>query len=170
MCVLSDDSLRELFPQIFLRESEREYSHINPASIDIRIGTSLQFEDDSKYDLLRHGPYKLQPKEFVLVSTYEHITIPSGYAAHLFLKSTRARQGFDHSLAFWIDPGWSGYLTMEVVNNNRLKSLELQCGARFAQLIIEQLDKPATPYKGRYQGATSVETAKLEPEAAATAQ
>ena len=158
MSILSDGTLLELLPKII---REPDPLMVNPASIDIRIGHDVQYEDGTIFDL-RLSPYRLEPKEFVLVSTYEHITIPNGYVAELKLKSTRAREGFDHSLAFYIDPGWEGILTMEVMNNHRLRALDLVYGQRFGQLIIHTLDKPALhPYSGKYKGATSVEAAKL---------
>lgn len=87
--------------------------------------------------------------------------VPNDLAMELKLKSSRAREGFDHSLAFWFDPGWSGVGTMEIHNMNRLQSLTLTYGMRFAQCIYHKLDVPVTTaYQGRYQNATSVEAAK----------
>jgi dUTPase len=95
----------------------------------------------AEWPLESFRPFKLWPGAFVLVETYEHITIPNGYCAELKLKSSMARQGFNHSLAFWVDPGWSGILTMEVMNATQYHLLELKCGERFAQLIIHRLDQ-----------------------------
>lgn len=157
MCILSDTTLRQRIHELI---KEPDMGLINPASIDIRIGAQLKYEDDSTYDLTK-GPYLLQPKEFVLVSTYEHLMVPNDLVIELKLKSSRARQGFDHSLAFHFDPGWDGYGTLEVHNMNRYRSLTLEYGLRFAQIIVHTLDVPCTsPYQGRYQGATSVESVK----------
>lgn len=87
--------------------------------------------------------------------------VPNDLAVELKLKSSRAREGFDHSLAFWFDPGWDGIGTLEIHNMNRLQTLTLEYGMRFAQIIVHKLDVPVTnPYAGRYQNATSVEAAK----------
>lgn len=161
MCVLSDKSLNEIYTQLFPRTQDHDRSLINPASIDIRIGETLQFEDESIYDLKRNSPYILSPHEFVLVAVYEHIYVPPQYAVELKLKSSRAREGFNHSLAFWVDPGWDGILTMEVMNVNNYSDLKLDYGMKFAQIIVHKLDQPATPYTGRYQHATSVEVSKI---------
>lgn len=158
MCVLSDTTLRNRIHELIL---EPDLSLINPASIDIRIGQYLKYEHESTHDLLNDGPYLLQPKEFVLVSTYEHLLVPLDCCMELKLKSTSARLGFDHSQAFHFDPGWSGIGTMEIQNENRLQSLTLTYGQRFAQIIYHKLDVPCTtPYQGKYQGASSVEAAK----------
>lgn len=158
MCVLSDTTLRQRIHELILQPDS---TLINPASIDIRVGQYLKYEHESTWDLLVQGPYILQPKEFVLVSTLEHLMVPNDLAMELKLKSSMARLGFDHSLAFWFDPGWSGIGTMEIHNMNRLQSLTLTYGVRFAQCIYHMLDQPVTnAYQGRYQNATNVEAAK----------
>lgn len=158
MCVLSDYSLHERLHELILVP---DHKLVNPASVDIRIGQFLKFENETTWDLIEQGPYQLAPKEFVLVGTYEHLLVPVDLAVELKLKSSRAREGFDHSLAFWFDPGWSGVGTMEIHNMNRLKNLEVSYGLRFAQIIVHKLDKPALyPYDGRYQNAKTVEAAK----------
>lgn len=158
MCVLSDTTLTQRIRELI---QEPDLTLINPASIDIRIGKYLKYEHESTWDLALQGPYILQPKEFVLVSTYEHLLVPLDCCMELKLKSTSARLGFDHSQAFHFDPGWSGIGTMEIQNENRLQSLTLTYGQRFAQIIYHKLDTPVTnPYKGKYQNATSVEAAK----------
>lgn len=160
MCVLSDVTLHERLHELFYYPDEQR-ELVNPASVDIRIGQYLKYEDESQWDLLSQGPYLLRPKEFVLVSTYEHLMVPNDLAVELKLKSSRAREGFDHSLAFWFDPGWDGIGTLEVHNMNRYKSLILERGMRFAQIIVHKLDRPVEKgYSGRYQNATSVEAAK----------
>lgn len=157
MCVLSADTLHKRLHE-FIKEPD--HNLVNPASVDIRIGTQLKYEDDSVHDLTK-APYVLAPKEFVLVSTYEHLMVPLDCAVELKLKSTRARQGYDHSLAFWFDPGWDGIGTFEISNNYRYRSIALEYGMRFAQIIVHKLDVPLVEgYSGRYQHATSVEAAK----------
>ena len=159
--ILADTSLLALLPDLI---RDPDPALVNPASIDLRIGRGLLYEDgdrDMGWNLVEDGAYPLTPHEFVLVETLEHITVPNGYVAELRLKSSSARAGFNHSLAFWVDPGWSGILTMEVANLRRARSLPLIYGARFAQLIVHTLDAPAAaPYAGRYQGATTVQAAK----------
>lgn len=158
MCVLSDATLHERLHELI---KEPDHALVNPASVDIRIGQFLKYEQDSQWDLVTDGPYIMAPKEFVLVSTYEHLMVPRDLVIELKLKSSRAREGFDHSMAFHFDPGWDGIGTLEVHNMNRYASLELSYGLRFAQLIVHKLDRPVvSAYDGRYQHATSVEAAK----------
>ena len=159
MCVLSDSTLHSRLAELFLNHTE-QHQFVNPASVDIRIGANLKYSDESQWDLTKE-PYIMMPKEFVLISTYEHIMVPVDCAVELKLKSSRAREGFDHSLAFWVDPGWDGILTMEVHNMNQHRMLKVEYGMRFAQIIVHKLDKPVeVAYNGRYQHANSVEAAK----------
>ncbi len=158
--ILGYDSLMKLGPTLL---DPFDPAFVNPASIDIRVGVTM----------LRHGPcrsleidltsyaestpWQLRPGEFALVSTLERIRVPIAYAVDLRLKSSRAREGYDHSLAFWFDPGWDGVGTMEIKNVGDY-SLPLWTGLRIAQIIVHVLDAPCThPYSGRYQGATKVE-------------
>lgn len=166
--ILCDASLRALLPRLI---KEPDYTLINPASIDIRIGENLLFETPynnthtgvsfAEWYLDRDHPFILHPGAFVLVETYEDISVPNGYAVELKLKSSMARKGFNHSLAFWVDPGWSGILTMEVHNVTQYQQLRLEYGMRFAQIIVHRLDQDAhEPYHGRYQHAGGVEAGK----------
>ena len=185
--ILSDGTLRERLHE-FISEG-RDPDLINPASIDIRIGREMLLEglfqpaddvhqmgkmrvstvkppradwgriDLSKYTAER--PFHLPPRAFALVATYEWLRVPNGYAMEMKLKSSRAREGYNHSLAFWFDPGWDGIGTMEIQNVTQHHTLPLYCGFRFAQIIIHELDKPAVkPYAGRYNGAPGVERSK----------
>jgi len=160
--ILSDQALHKLLPELI--PDGADPALVNPASIDIRVGRDLLMEDGPgiwKRVEISSQRYLLKPKEFVLVSTYEVIAIPNGYAAELRLKSSRAREGYDQALAFWVDPGWHGILTMEVVNNMRYTELPLQLGMRFGQLVVHTLSSVADrPYRGKYYGADRVELSR----------
>ena len=166
--ILSDGSLLKLLPTLIPNADERDSRLVNPASIDVRIGRSMLAEHYEggfqRIDLAHrrsYDPYMMQPGDFALVDLYESIYVPNGYAVELKLKSSRAREGYNHSLAFWVDPGWNGYLTMEIQNVRRHSTLPLRTGLPFAQIIVHQLDQPALkPYHGRYQDAMGVEPSK----------
>lgn len=180
--VLSDTVLNAMLYQLV---KEADHTLINPASVDIRIGKTLMYEkyipfgsENTELALMRSdkdimseevdlsqttpdSPYWLGPGEFALVSTYETVMVPNGYAIELKLKSSTARKGFNHSLAFWVDPGWNGILTMEIQNVLQRHHIPLWYGMRFAQMIVHLLERPATyPYGGRYQNAAQVQAAK----------
>lgn len=161
MSILCDKDLMGLLGMGLIANPDHEL--VNPASIDIRIGNKALLE-------VGHGQWQevdltagrmVMPGDFLLVETLETFNVPNGYAMDLRLKSSTARRGWDHSLAFWVDPGWQGVLTMEVRNVLRYNGLMLCTGERFAQAIVHKLTGPSLrPYQGRYHGATGVERAK----------
>lgn len=163
MSILCDRDLRFMMDAGLIENPD--YGLLNPASIDIRVGRRIIVEMGhgrwDKIKLPENGVY-FQPGEFALVETMESFRVPNGYAMDLRLKSSTARLGWDHSLAFWVDPGWEGVLTMEVRNVLRYNNLLLRPGDRFAQAIVHRLTGDSErPYAGRYNGARSVEGAKI---------
>lgn len=158
--ILSDVTLLKMLPDL-IKEPNAEL--VNPASIDIRIGMNAKFDSSIgliDVPLVANRNYEVKSHQFVLVETLEHLMVPNGFAVELRLKSTIARQGFNHSLAFWFDPGWDGIGTMEIYNQ-RMTSLQIYQGMKFAQIIVHKLDHKAVhPYQGRYQNAKAVESAK----------
>lgn len=143
---------------------------INPASVDISVGFRYIRKSISKEPLTLNGfdknnPKLFEPGAFLLVETLETLIVPADAAIELKLKSTTARMGWNHSLAFWFDPGWYGIGTMEIKNicepDDPDGMLPLYPGMPFAQIIIHKLDQPTKHlYKGRYQRAQTVEGAK----------
>ena len=158
--VLSSNEIHKLLEQLV---DPADHDLVNPASLDIRIGNNGLDENGQSFKITdKLYPLLFYPGHFWLVETYETLTIPSNLCCELKLKSSIARQGFNHSLAFWFDPGWIGKGTMEVQNITN-KPLKLYSGMRFAQLIFHELSSvPDKLYSGRYQGATGVEGAKPE--------
>ena len=141
---------------------------VNPASLDVRLGSNLLIESAEKRELLpypfeRHteeDPYELRPGQFVLAQTLEVFHIPRDIAAEFKLKSSRAREGLDHALAAWCDPGWHGsVLTLELRNIRQLWPVPIWPGMKIGQMIFHRLD--AVPLRcyaqtGRYNGDTEV--------------
>jgi dCTP deaminase len=147
---------------------------IQPSSVDVRIDRFFRLFDNHKYpvidpaqeqpDLTRlvevepDDPFVLHPGEFVLASTYEVVTLPSDVAARLEGKSSLGRLGLlTHSTAGFIDPGFSGHVTLELSNVATLP-LTLWPGMKIGQLCFFRLSSPAehpygsVSYGSRYQG------------------
>ena len=89
-------------------------------------------------DLTERG-YALDPGEFILAHTAETITIPDDCSAMVLLRSSAARAGYEHSLAGWCDPGFSGQITLELRNNLRFRHLPVSAGLRLCQLVVHKL-------------------------------
>lgn len=103
-------------------------------------------------------PFILHPGEFVLAATLEAITLPDDIASRLEGKSSLGRLGLvTHSTAGFIDPGFSGHVTLELSNLATLP-IKLWPGMKIGQLCMFRLTSPAqrpygsTEYGSRYQG------------------
>ena len=122
---------------------------INPASIDVRLGKNLMIETPHEADLelidiseyTKEDPYLLHPGEFVLAETVEKFRIPDRLSAQFVLKSSRAREGYQHLLAGWIDPGYRGRLTLEIKNIRRYHAIPLYTGMRIGQIVFHHMSQ-----------------------------
>lgn len=127
------------------------YPHIDPAKDQPDLTTLFEASDPG-------SPFILHPGEFVLASTYEVVTLPDDIAARLEGKSSLGRLGLlTHSTAGFIDPGFSGHVTLELSNMATLP-IKLWPGMKIGQLCFFRLSSPAEhPYGSaktgnRYQG------------------
>ncbi len=122
---------------------------INPASIDVRLGKNLMVERPHEPDLrlidiseyTEENPYLLHAGEFVLAETFEKFRIPDRISAQFVLKSSRAREGYQHLLAGWIDPGYRGRLTLEIKNIRKYHELPLYPGMRIGQIVFHHMSQ-----------------------------
>lgn len=147
---------------------------VQPSSVDVRLDRFFRLFDNHKYavidpaqdqpDLTRlvevdgDEPFVLHPGEFVLGSTFEQVTLPDDIAARLEGKSSLGRLGLlTHSTAGFIDPGFSGHVTLELSNVATLP-ITLWPGMKIGQMCFFRLSSPAlAPYGSgasgsRYQG------------------
>lgn len=172
--LLSDRDIRaELDSQRILLDPY-EPSMLQPSSIDVRLDKFFRLFDNHKYpvidpaadqpDLTRlvevdgDEPFVLHPGEFVLGSTYESVTLPDDVAARLEGKSSLGRLGLlTHSTAGFIDPGFTGHVTLELSNVATLPIM-LYPGMKIGQMCFFRLSSPAehpygsSAYGSRYQG------------------
>lgn len=147
-------------------------SLINPASLDVRLGSTLLIEsvEDKQFvpiDISRStatDPYMLVPGQFVLGSTVEKFFLPDDIAAQFMLKSSRAREGLEHLLAGYCDPGWRGsVLTLELHNSRQLHRVALWANMLIGQMVFHQLSEPvgrSYSVTGRYNGDDDVTPSK----------
>jgi dCTP deaminase len=79
---------------------------------------TFQFED--KFGKRR--AYCIDPNEFILAQTYEHIWIPRNIIGRVEGRSTYARFGLSmHETSPWLQPGWDGHITLEIRNSGPLR-------------------------------------------------
>jgi dCTP deaminase len=103
-------------------------------------------------------PFILHPGEFVLGSTYEVVTLPDDVAARVEGKSSLGRLGLlTHATAGFVDPGFSGHVTLELANVATLP-IKLYPGMKIGQFCFFRLSSPSEhpygseKYGSRYQG------------------
>ena len=126
------------------------YTHIDPAEQQDDLTELVEAKDGDAF--------VLHPGEFVLGSTFEQVTLPDDLAGRLEGKSSLGRLGLlTHSTAGFIDPGFSGHVTLELSNVANLP-ITLWPGMKIGQLCLFRLSSPASaPYGSavfgsRYQG------------------
>lgn len=131
---------------------------LQPASIDLRLDNKyLPINDEIVKENME---ITLPPHELILCQTLEHITLPSNICAWVQGKSSLGRQGIMvHVTAGFIDPSFSGNITLEMYNLTN-KPITLKAGDKIAQIIFNILDSPSyRPYghhelNNHYQGQT----------------
>lgn len=148
---------------------------IQPSSIDVRLDKYFRLFDNHKYPYIdpaeeqpeltrlvevteEEAGFVLHPGEFVLGSTVELVTLPDDLAARVEGKSSLGRLGLmTHATAGFVDPGFSGHVTLELSNVATLPIM-LYPGMKIGQLAFFQLSSPAEHpygsdrYGSHYQG------------------
>jgi dCTP deaminase len=145
--ILSDRSIRQLILQHpdFIDPAPQD-SQIQPASIDLTLGAEIRFANGETYYLNRGG-FKLFPGKFILGHTRQFVNIPTDLVAQLNGKSTLARRGLMvHSTAGYIDPGFSGHITLKLANIGH-EIIFLEEEMLIAQIVMIQMTTRADrPY------------------------
>ena len=165
MATIADHQIRHLCRTAGLVEPF-DPDMINPASIDVTLGDQLLVEADNGDFVpfnIRHETFHMPPGAFVLAHTAEFVRVPNQLECVFQLKSSRGREGYEHALAGYIDPGFHGRVTLELSNLRRFKELPLRAGMRIGQLRFAKVDElPVRPYSltGRYNNAETVEESK----------
>ncbi|OYO00587.1 dCTP deaminase [Enemella evansiae] len=172
--LLSDRDIRARVDAGDIALAPWEPEMVQPSSVDVRLDRMFRVFENHRYPhidpaedqpeltrLVEPGgddPFILHPGEFVLGSTFEVVTLPNDVAARLEGKSSLGRLGLlTHSTAGFIDPGFSGHVTLELSNMATLP-IKLWPGMKIGQLCFFQLSSAAEhpygsqAYGSRYQG------------------
>lgn len=172
--LLSDRDIRDQLEAGRISLDPWDAEMLQPSSVDVRLDRFFRLFDNHKYpsidpaidqpeltrlvEVAADEAFVLHPGEFVLASTYEVITLPDDIAARLEGKSSLGRLGLvTHSTAGFIDPGFSGHVTLELSNLATLP-IKLWPGMKVGQFCFFKLSSPAEhpygsgAYGNRYQG------------------
>ena len=171
--LLSDRDLRKALDEGRMALDPFDAAMVQPSSIDVRLDRYFRVFANHRYthidpaeqqdDLTElvepkgDEPFILHPDEFVLGSTFEVITLGNDLASRLEGKSSLGRLGLlTHSTAGFIDPGFSGHVTLELSNVANLP-IKLYPGMKIGQICVIQLSSPSehpygsSVYGSRYQ-------------------
>ena len=163
--ILSDRTIRDMIVEKTLKITPLSEEQIQPASVDIRLGNTFSIVDDTpsgiitldseiKYKTITADKYLILPGQFVLATTMEFFELPDDLTAFVEGRSSLGRMGLFIQNAGWVDPGFTGEITLELFNANRC-AIELTAGRRVGQLVFAKMDRAAhDPYNGKYQGQT----------------
>ena len=172
--LLSDRDIKEQISAKRVAIEPFDTAMVQPSSVDVRLDRFFRVFENHKYseidpsieqpeltrelEVAADEHFILHPGEFVLASTYEVITLPDDIAGRLEGKSSLGRLGLlTHSTAGFIDPGFSGHITLELSNVANLP-VKLFPGMKIGQLCLIKLSSPAehpygsAVYGSRYQG------------------
>ena len=144
-------------------------NQLGPSSLDLHVGADLSVTrtiESTHIDLnttkeevkrqigeyfqvrrIEHGgPFVLHPGEFTLASTLEYIRLPKDIAARLEGRSSFGRLGLQiHATAGFVDPGFEGTLTFELINSGKLP-VKLRPGIRLGQICFYKVERVQVGY------------------------
>ena len=144
--LLQPSSIDVRLDRYFRVFNNSKYTHIDPRTQQDDLTSLVEVEGDEAF--------VLHPGEFVLGSTFEAITLSDDLAGRLEGKSSLGRLGLlTHSTAGFIDPGFSGHITLELSNVANLP-ITLWPGMKIGQLCLLRLTSPAEhPYGSAQAGS-----------------
>ena len=140
-------------------------AQVGASSLDMRLGKHFKVYEHGKFPVLDPAKmsevgemarlievpegesFVVQPGEFVLGVTLEKVSLPDDVVARVEGRSSLGRLGIVvHSTAGFVDAGFSGTITLEIANINRMPVV-LHPGMRVCQLAFEPMSSPAqVPY------------------------
>ena len=176
MSVLSDRTIKEQIAAGRVLIDPLDEDAIQPASVDLRLDDSFRIfrvttrayvdvrepvDDLTELVTIGHEePFVLQPGAFCLATTLETITLPDDIVARVDGRSSLGRLGLlVHATAGYVDPGWTGKLTLELSNQSQMP-IALYYAMRVSQISFFTLSTPVErPYGSpglgsKYQGQT----------------
>jgi dCTP deaminase len=102
-------------------------------------------------------PFFLHPNEMALASTLEHFCLPVCLGAYVTSRSKWGRRGLIIATATAVNPGFSGTITLELVNHGNVP-LVLYPGLSVAQIIFHDAEGAE-----KYGGSLANQTGPLQP-------
>lgn len=119
---------------------------LGPCGYDVQ----ADFGNDDQHEVIREMTMPANGKIY-LIAAQERFNMPNNVVGLVCDKSTWAR---GHGVVVQntiIEPGWQGFLTLELSNQGQ-EEVTILRGMPIAQVIFSFLDQPTDlPYQGKYQ-------------------
>lgn len=188
MAILSDRNLRELIEDddaVTCDELPLDLNlQLGPSSLDLRLGYEFGVLNTRKIEMIdtkemdKYSDYiqkeehsaeegvVIHPGEFILGSTLENLHVPDNLVARVEGRSSYGRLGIIvHATAGYIDPGFSGNITLEIQNLGNAP-VKLYPEDRVCQVVFETMTSEAeNPYgektDTKYMGQTGATGSRL---------
>ena len=184
--ILSDADIREEIAAGRIVIDPFDETCVQPSSVDLHVDPRFRVFANSRYpyidvrvempdltelvEVSGDDPFILHPGEFVLGATLERVALPDDLVARLEGKSSLGRLGLlIHSTAGYVDPGWDGYLTLELSNVANLP-ITIYAGMRIGQVSFFRLSGPARTPLSASARVTCLPTNPLAPVTRITAR
>lgn len=171
--ILSDVDIKKEIKSKHLIISPFDILSVQPASYDVKLGYEFRIfrnihkpyldvknhiEDFMELIKIKNSKHLIiHPREFILGTTIERIKMPKDLIGRLDGKSSLGRLGIIvHATAGYVDPGFRGYLTLEITNVANIP-ITLYPEMKIGQISFMRLETPAEiPYgkarDSKYQG------------------
>lgn len=165
MSVLSKTTILKLCESVKLIDPHKEVNAFG-SSYDLEVGNEYYLCCEDKIDIkpLKEGEkFSIPSYKVCFVISEEKVNIPTNIAATVSLKSEFVQKGLVLSSQPPIDGGYQGKV-YALLHNLTNRNIQLQRGVPFLSVVFYKLDKGGPPYRGEYQGMTSLSQLKyLEP-------
>ena len=133
------------------------FTNVNSTTVDPK------HFDEKSFVTIQSDICMVPPNSFALARSVEYFKIPRDVLTICVGKSTYARCGIIVNVTP-LEPGWEGYLTLEISNTTPLPA-KIYAGEGIAQLLfLEGDEEPSVAYadrKGKYQHQTGVTLPRL---------
>ncbi len=172
--IFSDRTIKAAIAEGRIEIDPFEPTFVQPSSVDLRVDSAFRVFENHRYphidprspqedltkmiEVTAGEPFVLHPGEFVLGATLERVRLGDDIVARLEGKSSLGRLGLlIHSTAGFVDPGFDGYLTLELSNVATLP-IAIYPGMKIGQISFYQMTTSADhPYGtseagSKYQG------------------
>lgn len=134
---------------ILLPETIRQLKILTPCLVKYKVNGVSGGLSHCGYDIAIKQTVLIPSGGFVLASSLERFTLPLDVVGTQHDKSSWARRGIA-TQATVLEPGWEGWLTLELSNHGP-EDVLIQEGTPIAQILFHRIEGLADGYQGKYQ-------------------